>query len=310
MQRTERPIRIIGAACGRGSPDIRCGEGPDALRDAGLLERLTRLNPGVRWDETLRCEAPGLTPLEAVAELCPRLAQTTSDTINEGALPLVLTGDHSCAVGTWAGISTSLAPKGRLGLVWVDAHLDAHTPDTSHTGAIHGMPLAALLGYGEDQLTECGGPGAKILPSGLCIVGARSYESEELQFLNQVGVRIFFMDEVVRRGIDAVMRDALELVRAGTAGYGLSIDLDAIDPREAPGVGTPAARGIGASELAAALRGIGNDPDLAGIEISEYNPARDRDSRTARIAIELLEAMFGQPLTAQAREYTAQSASP
>jgi arginase len=310
MQRTERPIRIIGAACGRGSPDVRCGEGPDALRGAGLLERLTRLHPGVTWEETLRCDAPGASPLEAIAELCPRLARATSDALEDGALPLVLTGDHSCAVGTWAGISSSLASKGRLGLVWVDAHLDAHTPDTSHTGAIHGMPLAALLGYGEDRLTECGGPGAKILPSGLCIVGARSYESEELQFLNQSGVRIFFMDEVVRRGIDAVMRDAIELVRTGTAGYGLSIDLDAIDPREAPGVGTPAARGIGAAELAAALGGIGNDPELAGIEISEYNPARDRDSRTARIAIDLLEAMFGGAAASRALENTTQAALP
>ncbi len=292
MQPSQRPIRIIGAACGRGSPDIRCGEGPDALREAGLLEQLSRIHPGVTWDETLRCESADLSPLEAVAELCPRLARKTSDALDAGALPLVLTGDHSCAVGTWAGVSKSLSPRGRLGLVWIDAHLDSHTPDTSHTGAIHGMPLAALLGYGEGKLTECGGPGAKILPSGLCIVGARSYESEELRFLNEIGVRIFFMEEIVRRGIDAVMRDALELARTGTAGFGLSIDLDAIDPREAPGVGTPAARGIGAAQLSHALSGIGNDPDLAGIEISEYNPARDRDSRTARIAIELLEAMF------------------
>lgn len=293
MQRIQRPIRIIGAACGRGSPDIRCGEGPDALRDAGLLEHLSRVRPGVTWDETLRCASPDLNALEAVVELCPRLARKTSDALDAGALPLVLTGDHSCAVGTWAGISTSLAPKGSLGLVWVDAHLDSHTPETSHTGAIHGMPLAALLGFGEDKLTECGGPGAKILPGNLCVVGARSYESEELQFLNQTGVRIFFMEEVVRRGIDAVIRDALELVRARTAGFGLSIDLDAIDPRDAPGVGTPAARGIAAAALSAALSGIGNEPDLACIEISEYNPARDRDSRTAHIAVGLLEEMFG-----------------
>ena len=155
--------------------------------------------------------------------------------------------------------------------------------------------IGAACGRGSPDIRS------KILPTNLCIVGARSYESEELQLLNQLGVRIYFMDEVVRRGIDAVRRDALELVRADTAGYGVSIDLDAIDPREAPGVGTPAARGIGAAELSHALSGIGYDPDLTGIEISEYNPARDRDSRTAKVAIELLEAMFSKTQSPEQR---------
>ena len=295
MPQNHPPIRIIGAACGRGSPDIRCGEGPDALRHAGLLGHLARLRAGVTWDETLRCDDAALSPLEAVAELCPRLARRTFAAVSEGTLPLVLTGDHSCAIGTWAGVSRALRPRGEFGLLWVDAHLDSHTPETSHTGAIHGMPLAALLGQGEPKLTNCGGEGAKLRAQHLCIVGVRSYESEELQFLNDLGVRLFFMEEIERRGIDAVLRDAIELVRSDTAGFGLSIDLDAIDPREAPGVGTPAARGIGAAELASALRGIGNLPELAGIEISEYNPARDRDSRTAHLVLDLLDGIFDAP---------------
>ena len=298
----DRPIRIIGAACGRGSPDPRCSEGPEALRAAGVVERLCGRGRAVTWDETLACADPGLTPLEAVAELCPRLADKTFSALSDGALPLVLSGDHSCAVGIWSGISRALQPRGNLGLLWIDAHLDSHTPETSETGMIHGMPLAALLGYGEASLTECGGAGPKILAQNLCIVGVRSFESGEKRFLSELGVRIFYMEEVRRRGFDAVLQDALELVQADTAGFGISLDLDVIDPLEAPGVGTPALRGVGADALREALRDIGGHPDLAGIEVSEYNPARDKDSKTARLAIDLLGEMLAGAERTQTEE--------
>ena len=288
----DRPIRIIGAACGRGSPDPRCSEGPEALRAAGVVERLSQSGMAAAWDETIECADPGLTPLEAVAELCPRLADKTFSALSDGALPLVLSGDHSCAVGIWSGISRALQPRGNLGLLWIDAHLDSHTPETSETGMIHGMPLAALLGYGEASLTGCGGAGPKILAQNLCIVGVRSFESGEKRFLSELGVRIFYMEEVWRRGFAAVLQDALLLVQADTAGFGISLDLDVIDPIEAPGVGTPAPRGVGADALREALRDIGGHPDLAGIELSEYNPARDLDAKTARLAIGLLGDIF------------------
>jgi arginase len=288
----DRPIRIIGAACGRGSPDARCAEGPEALRAAGLVEHLTGAGQEATWAATLECSAPGLSALEAVAELCPRLAQTTFDAVSDGALPLILSGDHSCAVGIWAGVSRALQPRGDMGLLWIDAHLDAHTPETSHTGNIHGMPLAALMGFGEASLTECGGAGAKLRAQNLCIVGVRSFEAEEKRFLSDHGVRIFYMEEVRRRGFAAVLGDALELVQAETAGFGISIDLDVIDPLEAPGVGTPVVRGIGARTLSDAMRSLGAYPRLAGIELAEYNPARDDNGKTARVAIELLGEIF------------------
>lgn len=296
MQGSPPPIRILGAACGHGSPDVRCAEGPEALRAAGLLDRVARLRQGAAWDETLAC-ANG-SPLPVIAELCVRLAAKTAAAVENGSLPLVLTGDHSCAVGAWAGVSRALAPRGPLGLVWVDAHLDSHTPATSHTGAINGMPLAALLGSGDQSLTQCGGSGAKILPDNLCIVGARSYEEEELRFLSNLGVRVFFAGEISRRGIHAVMRDAIDLACAGTAGFGISIDLDVIDPREAPGVGTPAAEGIAAAGLCESLRFLGSNPALVAIEVSEYNPSRDRDESTARIVLDLIDAMLESKDTA------------
>lgn len=299
MEPTLPSIRILGAACGQGSPDARCAEGPEALRAAGLLERVLRHRSDSSWDETLACS--GGNPFASIGRICADLAERTAGAVRDGAMPLVLTGDHSCAVGVWAGVSRALQPRGHLGLVWVDAHLDCHTAATSHTGAINGMPLAALLGSGEESLTQCGGPGAKILPDNLCIVGARSYEEEELRFLSELGVRVFFSDEVSRRGIGAVMRDAVELAGAGTAGFGLSIDIDAIDPREAPGVGTPAAGGIAAAELCASLQGLAGNPSLAAIEISEYNPSRDRDGRTARILMQLVDALLCQPASARRR---------
>ena len=290
MPRPLPPIRIVGAACGHGSPDPRCAAGPDALRVAGLLLRVARLRPGAAWDETLACVDGD--PLAAIAELCTRLAAKTAAVVENDGLPLVLTGDHSCAVGAWAGVNRALAPRGRLGLVWIDAHLDSHTPATSHTGAINGMPLAALLGAGDGSLVGCDGPGPKILPDNLCIVGARSYKEEELRFLTGLGVRIFFADEVARRGLAAVMRDAVDLACAATAGFGISVDVDVIDPREAPGVGTPAADGLAATGLCEALRGLGSHPALAGIEISEYNPARDREGITAGVVMDLVEALL------------------
>jgi arginase len=290
-----RPIRIIGAASGRGAPDPRCAEGPEALRAAGLLDHLARSGRTVDWESTLSSTTPGLTPLEAVAELCPILADKTFTALADGTLPLVLSGDHSCAVGIWAGVSRAVRSRGEMGLLWIDAHLDAHTPATSHTGMIHGMPLAALLGYGEESLTECGGAGAKLRAQNLCIVGVRSFEPEEKRFLAELDVRIYYMEEIGRRGFAAVLEDALQLVRAETAGFGISIDLDAIDPLEAPGVGTPAAYGIGADTLREALRNIGRHPRLEGIELAEYNPARDRDGKTAKIALQLLGDIFANP---------------
>ena len=140
--------------------------------------------------------------------------------------------------------------------------------------------------------------GAKLLAQHVCIVGARSFESEERSFLDAIGVRIFYMDEVRRRGIAPVLRDALELAQSGTAGFGISFDVDAIDPLEAPGVGTPAARGIEAGSLSDALRGIASHPKLAGIEVSEYNPAHDKQGKTARVVLAVLDAMVAEKVAA------------
>ena len=282
---------MIGAACGAGAPDERCAEGPQALREGGLIFRLRQSGIDADWDTTVR---PGSDPdaVAAVSALAERLARRTADTARRGHTPLVLGGDHSCAIGSWKGVAAALAQRGPLGLIWVDAHLDAHTPETTPSGKLHGMPLACLLGHGDPRLTAVAG-GIRLDPRHVCVVGARSFEPMEEALLESLGVRLFFMPEVARRGLGAVMSDALALARNASAGYGISIDLDVLDPRDAPGVGSPVAEGIRAFELRRELARLADDAALVALEIAEYNPARDRANVTALAVHSLIDSIAG-----------------
>ncbi len=284
----DRAIRLIGVASGLGAPAWAyggCARAPEALRQAGLAVALRRNGGPCVWDPTLQPqEGPRVRVL---AELCRELAQRVADCIGEGVLPVVVGGDHAIAAGTWRGAARAVG--GAIGLLWIDAHLDANTPVTSSSGNLHGMPLAALLGARIAGLGANDGP--NLDPRQLCIVGARSFEAAELAWLRDLGVRIFGMAEIRRRGLAAVLAEALERIRKETAAFGISIDLDAIDPRDAPGVSTPSAGGIGGEELVLALRGIGQEAQLAAIEIAEFNPDHDPDGRTARLAVSLLESL-------------------
>jgi arginase len=235
------------------------------------------------------------TPLHAVAVLGVRLAAEVEAVLKAGNFPLVVGGDHSCAIGTWSGVHRALADRGPLGLIWIDAHMDSHTFATTPSGQIHGMPLAALLGHGEAALTAIDGPEAKLLPEHVCLIGVRSYEAGEAALLHRLGVRVFDMDEVRRRGLAAVFDAALAIVRHGTMGFGVSVDLDALDPEEEPGVTTPVPGGLCRADLAAALSHLRGDPAFVAMEIVEYNPRRDRGRATADAAGALLDAVTPLP---------------
>src|SRR6185312_12601052 len=195
----------------------------------------------------------------AVSKLCGLLASAVAESLRRGRLPCVLGGDHSCAGGTWTGVAR--ATKGALGLVWVDAHMDAHTPKTSHTGRLHGMPLAWLLGQDDDPLY--GLAAGVVEPRHVCLVGVRSFEREEEARLKDLGVRVIYMSEVRKRGVAAVIEEAVGIATRGTAAYGISIDLDVVTPEEAPGVGTPVAGGSVGNDLARALARVGGGAGLA-----------------------------------------------
>ena len=286
---SRKPVQIIGVASGHGAPDRGCALGPDALQAVGLTEQLTVRGIDARWRDTLRTQDGN--ELVVVSALCRTLAEQVRTIINEDALPLVLGGDHSCAIGTWKGVMQARGMQQPIGLIWIDAHMDAHTPHTSPSAALHGMPLACLLGHGIAALTEIGG-GVCLDPSHVCLIGVRSFEAGEAALLTALGVRIFYMEELARRGLDAVMRDALSIVQSGTAGFGVTIDLDALDPDETPAVGSPVAGGIRQAELLEALTLLGAHPALLAIEIAEYNPSYDSQTGTLPFMIDMVEALI------------------
>jgi len=279
----QRHIELIGAAWGLGGPEPGCGEAPAALMPmiAGEFQRC-----GVPVES-----GPILSPSRterrrqlAVSKLCGLLASAVADSVQRGRLPCVLGGDHSCAGGTWTGVAR--ATKGDLGLVWIDAHMDAHTPRTSHTGRLHGMPLAWLLGEDDDPLY--GLTTGVIEPKHVALIGVRSFEPEEKARLDHLGVRVVYMEEVARRGIGPVLDEALAIATRGTKAFGVSIDLDVVTPDEAPAVGTPVPDGVSGADLGRALQGIGERSNLAAIELVEYTPRLDPTGRTARVAVDLL----------------------
>ena len=294
-----RPIELIGAQIGAGARDPGCRAGAPVLAACDLAGRLEAASGRpVAWGAMVEArDAPGEQRLpdamDAVAEFSPRLAQAVSAALARARLPLVVGGDHSCAVGTWSAIAAATRPAGRLGLVWIDAHLDSHTPRTSPTQAPHGMPLAALLGHGPAALTEVCGAWAKLDPRDLAIVGARSGEAGEARLLRRLGVRVIGMPEVRARSFGACLREAARIATARTARFGVSFDLDALDPRDAPGTGTPVAGGIRAADAIEALADLGRDARLAGVELVEYNPQRDAGGRTAQVAIAVGAALAG-----------------
>ncbi len=172
--------------------------------------------------------------------------------------------------------------------------MDSHTPETSPSGAVHGMPLACLLGIGAPALAQLGGYAPKLRPENVCVVGVRSFEAAEANLLQRLGVQVFSMDEIRQRGMNTVLTDAIDRVRRHTAAFGITIDLDAIDPRDAPGVGSPEPGGIAGEELVAALAPMSRYDDLVGVEIAEFNPDRDVDGVTAMLIYELLASIAGK----------------
>lgn len=287
-----KELTIIGAAACWGARDHRCETGPLVMRSHGLLRDLQAEGFDVQWQQLELPYVPDrdVNTIPIIASYCEELADSVYEITRQGRQFAVIGGDHSCAIGTWSGVHRAVHEAGDLGLIWIDAHMDSHTADTSHSGAVHGMPLAVLLGQGDPLLTRVGHPGAKVLPKNVCLVGVRSYEPEEAALLEKLGVRVFHMSEVERRGLDSVMDEALERVTRGTLAFGLSIDMDALDPRDAPGVGSPEPKGLRGGDLVRALEKVHGHENLLGVEIVELNPQRDEADRTAKLAAELLLA--------------------
>lgn len=279
-------IRIIGAASGLGAQDQACADGPVAFHRSQAWHELAH-HPRVDWGRTLFAPAAdGGGATGRIAGLCRHLADEVGHALRGGEFPVIIGGDHSVAIGTWSGVARVAGEP--VGLLWIDAHLDSHTPETSYSGAIHGMPLACLLGRGDKRLLNIGLSGVQVSAGHTAVLGARSYEPEELAFLKASGVRIIDSVELAQRGFADCLHEALGIVTAAPAGFGVTLDLDAIDPLLAPGVGSPEPEGLNARDVLEAVSGIAGLPGFRALEIVEYNPDRDRLGITASLISDLV----------------------
>ena len=279
-------VRVIGAASGLGAQDQACADGPVAFHRSQAWHELAH-HPRVDWGRTLFAPAAdGGGATGRIAGLCRHLADEVGHALRGGEFPVIIGGDHSVAIGTWSGVARVAGEP--VGLLWIDAHLDSHTPETSYSGAIHGMPLACLLGRGDKRLLNIGLAGVQVSAGHTAVLGARSYEPEELDFLKASGVRIIDSVELAQRGFADCLHEALGIVTAAPAGFGVTLDLDAIDPLLAPGVGSPEPEGLNARDVLEAVSGIAGLPGFRALEIVEYNPDRDRLGITASLISDLV----------------------
>jgi arginase len=277
--------------------------GPSAVRLAGLNGKVSALgydiedlgNIAVVQRESVSEGPQRARYLSEITRTCQTLADIVEKTVAEGKFPLVLGGDHSIAVGTVSGLSHHYRKQDKkIGLIWIDAHADMNTPDTSPSGNVHGMPLACCIGLGPPELSGIDGFAPKIAPENVAIIALRSVDSDERTNIQRTGVRAYTMRDVDERGLRAVMQEAIEVVSNGTAGFHLSYDMDSVDPHEAPGVGTPVKGGLTYREAHLAMEVICDCDCMIGLEVVEVNPVIDEANRTAILATELVMSALGK----------------
>jgi arginase len=298
-------IRVIGVPMDLGASRRGVDMGPSALRLAGLSDRLAQLGYTVEDQGNVRVpdrttlgppgeRGDGRDFLPAIALVCEELAALTASTVRSGAIPLVLGGDHSLGAGSVAGVATALGERGqRLGLIWLDAHGDLHTPATSHSGNVHGMPVAHLLGLGDARLAHISTVYPAVRPDHVAFVGLRDLDPPERAYIREAGIHAFTMRDIDERGLRAVMSDAIGIAASGTGGLHLSCDADWVDPGEAPGVGTPVRGGLSYREAHLALELVAESGLMDSLEVVEVNPILDRANETGTLAVELVASALG-----------------
>ena len=296
-------IAIVGVPLDLGAGRRGVDMGPSAVRVANLNARLDALGYDIDDLGNVPVAQPESHPegranakyLPQITETCTRLAVIVEAALERAALPLVLGGDHSIAIGTVAGVANHLRKQGeKLGIVWIDAHADMNTPESSPSGNIHGMPLACCIGQGPRELADICGWSPKVDPANVAIVGLRSVDEEERRIVQRSGVSAFTMRDIDERGLRAVLQDAVAKASAGTAGFHLALDMDSIDPQEAPGVGTPIKGGLTYREAHLAMETICDSGKMLSLEVVEVNPVIDESNRTAILAVELVMSAMGK----------------
>jgi arginase len=298
-------IRIIGVPMDLGASRRGVDMGPSALRVAGLQSRLKQLGRQVEDAGNIPVRLPEEQPygekkaryLVEIAETCKGLSEIVQKTLSEDLFPLVLGGDHSIAVGTAGGVAAHFHKSGkRVGLIWLDAHGDMNTPETSPSGNVHGMPLASIMGYGPAELTGLAGITPMVEPRSVALVGIRDLDAKERRLVKESGVRVFTMRDIDERGMREVMTEAIRFAADDTAGILVSLDMDFIDPADAPGVGTPVRGGVTYREAHLALEMVADSRSMLSFELVEVNPVIDLHNTTATLGVELVLSGLGKKI--------------
>jgi len=300
-----RRVSIIGAPCGFGASVAGVDLGPAAMRVAGLRRRIAGLGFEVRDLGDLRMECPAEPPppgeklryLREITAACELLAADVRKSLEGGELPIVLGGDHSIAIGSFAGVASFHRQRGEsVGLIWFDAHADMNTPETSPSGNIHGMPLAVLLGYGSPELTGIEGFSPKLDPRFCAHIGARDVDPGERELIRKLGMRFFTMREIDERGMSACVDEAIGIASRAQAGFHVTLDVDALDPGDAPGSGTVVRGGLTYREAHLAMEKIAGAGGALSLEVVEINTALDINNRTAELGVELILSALGKTI--------------
>lgn len=301
----DRRVSILGVPVGFGGGLEGVDIGPAAMRVARLNQRVAQLGYDVRDLGDLRVARPQHMPeagerlkyLHEIGQACEDLCTEVKKILGAGELPVILGGDHSIAIGSFAGaVSHFHERKETLGLIWFDAHADMNTPETTPSGNIHGMPLAVLLGYGVAELTNIGGIAPKLDPKFCAHIGARDVDPGERELIQRLGMRFFTMREIDERGMSNVMDEAIAVASRASAGYCVTLDVDALDPGDAPGSGTLVRGGLTYREAHLGMEKIAEAGGMRMLEIVEINTALDISNRTAQLAVELVLSALGKTI--------------
>src|SRR2546426_5064875 len=300
-----KKIRVIGIPLDLGQSRRGVDMGPSAVRVAGLEARLEALghvvedagNVAVAIAEQKKEGDARAKYLKEITATCTKHAELVIKTLEAAKVPLTLGGDHSVAAGTVAGVAEFYRRQNqRIGLIWIDAHTDINTPETSPSGNVHGMPLAAIMGLGPPELANILNFSPKVSPENCVLVGVRDIDAVEKENVRQAGIEVFTMRDIDERGMRTVMEEALRMAGRGTAGYHISLDMDWVDPEDAPGVGTPVRGGATYREAHLAMEIIADHGRMLSFEIVEVNPVIDEHNRTAELAVELTLSAFGKKI--------------
>jgi arginase len=298
-------IAILGAPLDLGAGRRGVDMGPSALRLAGLNAKLESLGYQVEDLGNVSVAQPESTPtgpqnskyLAQIVKSCAKLAGIVKNVVEAGKVPLVLGGDHSVAAGTVSGVAEVFRRRGeKIGLIWIDAHADMNTPETSPSGNVHGMPLACCLGYGPRELTHLFDFAPKVEGRNTVLIGLRDVDLRERPIVRESGVTAFTMRDIDECGLRNIMERAIRAATDGTAGFHLSLDMDAVDPDEAPGVGTPVRGGMTYREAHLAMETICDAGRMLSMEIVEVNPVLDDANRTALLGVELTMSALGKKI--------------